>query len=346
MGRRRQVVGAAAALVAVGIALAAYFSQRKTVSRYDEAISYTRTHPAFTAKRTIEVSTAAELKAAIRNLRPGDLVKAITAFTVPGKTVIDNRLSSPAEIDLTGVRFVYSGGSKLPAVLLDNARNLRIFRGDASTQGTGGTCIIDYGSQYVLWWGFTAHDCGGSGLYASPINAPVDHDDFQGTIWRVGQNLEWDPHAEKGTGLHGANLWDSKYAYGFTNNRFAFDMHDIPTGACVQIGNKKAAEAGGNVLYEKCVHASKVARIQTGGNGLQLWGNTDDLGLNVKYLEVDRAEGYALWGGGVYPGRTLSGVTVDYGRASHTNLNPRYAGHSPWDSRHGGPTYGRVQPAP
>jgi hypothetical protein len=347
MRRRGLVVGAAGALVALGLALAAFFGQQTTGSTYDEAISYTQTHPAFAAKRTMEVSTAAQLKSAIRNLRPGDLVRATAGFTVPGETVIENRLSSPAEIDLTGVRFVYSGGDDLPAVWLDNAKNLQIFGGDASTARTGGACIVDYGSQHVLWWGFTAHDCGGSGLGASPVNAPVTGDDFQGTMWRVGQNPKWDPHAEKGTGLHGAILWDSQHTYAFTNNRFAFDMHDIPTGACVEVGNKNPAQAGGNVLYEKCVNATEVARIQTGGNGLQFWGYTDNLGLDVKYLEVDGAQGYALWGGGVYSGQTLAGVTVEYGRASHTNLNPRYAGHSPWGSiPGGGPMYRRVQPAP
>jgi hypothetical protein len=347
MNRKRLVVGATGALVAVVIALAAYLGQQKTLSTYDEAISYTRTHPAFAAKRTVKVSTAAQLKAAIRNLRPGDFVRATASFTVPGETVIENRLSSPAEIDVTGVRFVYSGGADLPAVWLNNAKNLHIFGGDTSTADTGGACIVVYGSQRVLWWGFTAHDCGGSGLGAATVNAPVNRDDFQGTIWRVGQNLKWDPHAEKGTGLHGAILWDSEHTYAFTNNRFAFEMHDIPTGACVEIGNKKAAQAGGNVLYEKCVNATEVARIQTGGNGLQLWGYTDNLGLDVKYLEVDSAQGYALWGGGVYSGQTLSGVAVEHGRASHTNLNPRYAGQSPWDSgRGGGPMYGRVQPPP
>jgi hypothetical protein len=347
MSRKWLAVGSAGALAAVGIALAAYFVQQKTLSRYDEAISYTRTNPSFTPKRTVEVSTATQLKTAIANLRPGDLVKATASFTVSGETVIKNRLSSAAELDLTGVSFLYLGGANLPAVWLNNVRNLHIFGGDASTANTGGACIVDYGSQHVIWWRFTAHDCGGSGIGISTTNAPVDHDDFQGTIWKAGQNLDWDPHAEKGTGLHGAILWDSKRTYGFTNNRFAFYVHDVPTGACVELGNKRPAEAGGNVLYEKCVDETEVAKIQTGGNGLQLWGYTDHLGLDVKYLEVDNAQGYALWGGGVYPGQRLSGVTVQYGRASDTNLNPRYAGQNPWDSEHGGgPVYGRVQPAP
>ena len=85
--------------------------------RYTQAISYTRKRPAFTPKRTIAVSNASELQAAISDLRPGDLVKATRRFTVSGETVIRNRLSAPAELDLSGVQFVYSDGTERPAVL-------------------------------------------------------------------------------------------------------------------------------------------------------------------------------------------------------------------------------------
>jgi hypothetical protein len=292
------------------------------------------------------VSDGAELRSAISTLRAGDLVKATTSFTVSGTTVIKNRLSSPAELDLSGVRFVYSGGQDYPAVWLDDAENVRIYGGDASTADTGGSCVDVYGSQHVLWWSFTAHDCGGSGFdVCTCAGLTVDHNDFQGTIWKVGQNLRWDPHPEKGSGEHAALLWDSKYTSAFTNNRFALYAHDIPTGACVEIGNKEAAPATGNVLYEKCVNATFVAKTQTGGNALQVWGYTDKLGLDVKYLEGENLQGYALRDGGVYSGQTLSGLTVEHGHASHTNKNPLYAGKSPWmtDS---GVVYGHVRPVP
>ena len=312
---------------------------------YPQAISYARQRPAFAAKRTIRVRTASQLLAAIANLRAGDSVRATQSFTVNGITVIRNRLDSPAELDLSGVHFVYSGGANHPALWLDNASHLYIYGGDLSTAGTGGNCLTDHGSQYVLWWGFTAHDCGNTGFSAQAIGGPVDHDDFQGTIWKVGQNLAWDPHSEKGTGLHGANLWDANQTGNFTNNRFAFYAHDIPTGACVEFGNDQpASQATGNVLYLKCVNATKVAQRQAGGNALQTWGDTNTLGLDVKYLEADNLQGYAFWGGGVYPGQNLHGVTIEYGRASHTDLNPRFAGRSPWDRRYG-VAYGRVRPA-
>jgi hypothetical protein len=311
---------------------------------YEDAISYTQTRPSFTPTRTVEVSNASQLLAAISNLEAGDLVKATGSFTVSGETVIKNRLSAPAELDLGGVSFVYSGGRNLPAVWLNNAQNVYIFGGDASTADTGGSCILDMGSQHVLWWGFTAHDCGGDGFAAYTATANVDHLDIQGTIWKVGQNLAWDPHAEKGTGLHCAGeLWDANTSYTFTNNRFAFSCHDIPTGDAVAFGNDQPGVAAtGNVLYLKAVNLTNVSLTQTGGNGLCLWGDTNTLGLDVKYLEVDNAQGRAVETHGVYSGQTLHGVTIEYGRASNTNLNTSLDSGTlsgvAWDTK-GNPVY-------
>ena len=314
---------------------------------YERATAYTSNRPSFTPKRTVAVGNASQLQAAISNLRPGDLVKATKPFTVSGTTVIRNRLSAPAELDLTGVSFVFSGGFNAQAVYINNARNLYIYGGDLSTSGTGGTCLTDHGSQHVLWWGFHVHDCGGSGFaaFTAPGSGPVDHDDFEGTITRVGQTLAWDPHSEKGTGVHGAILWDAPTSYAFTHNRFAFYAYNIPTGACVELGNEQpSSPASGNVLFEKCVNETEVATRQTGGNGLQLWGVTNRLGLDVKYLEVDHAQGKALEAHGLDRGQSVAGVTVEYGRATNTNLSSRFAGQSPWDS-YGGVVYKRVRPA-
>lgn len=314
---------------------------------YERATAYTSKRPSFTPKRTIAVGNASQLQAAISNLRPGDLVTATRTFTVSGTTVIRNRLSAPAELDLTGVSFVFSGGFNAQAVYINNARNLYIYGGDLSTSGTGGTCLTDHGSQHVLWWGFHVHDCGGSGFaaFTAPGSGPVDHDDFEGTITRVGQTLAWDPHSEKGTGVHGAILWDAPTSYAFTHNRFAFYAYNIPTGACVELGNEQpSSPASGNVLLEKCVNETEVATRQTGGNGLQLWGVTNRLGLDVKYLEVDHAQGKALEAHGLDRGQSVAGVTVEYGRATNTNLSSRFSGQSPWDS-YGGVVYKRVHPA-
>jgi hypothetical protein len=251
---------------------------------------------------------------------------------------------------LSGVHFVYSGGQNDPAVYLNNAQNLYIFGGDMSTADTGGQGILVAGSQHVLWWGFTIHDTGSTGFAARAINGPVDHDDFQGTIWKIGQNLAWDTHCanECGTGLHGANLYDSNQTNDFTNNRFAFYAHDIPTGACVEFGDENTvATATGNVLYLKCVNETEVSVRQTGGNGLQLWGYTKSVGLDVRYLEVDNAQGRALDSQGLLSGQSLAGVTVEYGTASNTNQNSQLNepnNQQPWDWR-GNVVYHDVSPA-
>jgi hypothetical protein len=298
---------------------------------YAAAIAYSRSRPGFVPVRRVGVGDASELRAALADLQAGDLVVATGSFTVSGETVIAKRLSGPAVLDLAGVSFVYSGGLDYPAVWLDNASNLRIYGGDLSTADTGGSCLSSYGGQDVTWWGFTAHDCGGTGVMVATVTAPAEHDDFQGTVWKVGQNLAWDPHLEKGSGLHCANL-DDGGQYAFQDNRFAFYCHDIPTGAAIEYGSRNIAPVH-NTIYLKADNLTFVSQTQTGGNAIQFWG-VNGQSADIKYLEVDNAQGYGLFDGGMYSGATLSGVTVEYGRATNTNQNPRLAGQNPWDSTH------------
>jgi hypothetical protein len=322
--------------------------QTTAVTGYEQAIAYTQSRPAFTPTRTINVSTASELKSALSNLRAGDLVKATAAFTVTGQTIISKRLPSWAVIDLSGydVKFVYAGGQNEPAVYLSDAENIRLYGGEATTVHTGGPCILAHGSQFITWWGFIAHDCGASGFIALTSGAPVDHLDIQGEIWNVSQNLAWDPHAEKGTGLHCAGEFaDAAGTYAFTNNRLAFYCHDIAYGNAFAFGDGQLADLSGNTLYLKAINLTFVAKTQTAGNAICLWGYTDHMGLDVKYVEVANATGYGLMDNGLSSGQTLSGVTVEYGRATNTNLNPRYAGQNPWKTDKG-VVYDDVLPAP
>jgi hypothetical protein len=309
---------------------------------YAAAIAYSRGSLGFTPLRVVEVGSAGALRAAISHLRVGDLVKASGSFVVSGETVIAKRLSAPAVLDLSGVSFVNSGGLNQPAVWLNNASNLRIYGGDLSTADTGGACLLSYGGQDVTWWGFTAHDCGGTGAAIATVSAAAEHDDFQGTIWKVGQNLARDPHAEKGSGEHCVNL-DDGGQYAFQDNRFAFYCHDIPTGAAIEYGSRNIPPVH-NAIYLKAANLTFVSQTQTGGNAIQFWG-VNGQSADIKYLAVAGAEGYGLFDGGMYSGTTLSGVTVEYGRASNTNQNPRYAGKNPWDSSHN-VAYKSVRPFP
>ena len=246
--------------------------------------------------------------------------------------VIKNRLSAPAEIDLTGVKIVYSGGSDENGVWVDNASNLYIF-GETSHLGYRWRLFARLRLPARPLVGLhrsrlRRHRLPGAGDRRPRRPRRLPRHDLE-----LGQNLAWDPHAEKGTGLHGANLWDANSTGNFTNNRFAFYAHDIPVGACVEFGNAQpSSQATGNVLYLKCVNATDVSTIQTGGNALQVWGDTNTLGLDVKYLEGDNLQGFAYFDHGISSGQTAKGVTIEYGSATNTNQNPRYADRNPWQN--------------
>lgn len=320
---------------------------------YDQAISYTQTRPAFTPTRTVNVSDGASLKAAVANLAVGDLVQASAPFTYSTSTCsvlnINKSLTGWAEIDLTGVTISYTGTSNCHGVDIGPASHIRIYGGTVTTNNLGGTCISDHGSNNVLWWGFTVHDCGGSGvaiLAASDGGGPPDHLDFQGDIYNI-TTPTWDPHSEKGTGDHGAILWDGSVSLPFTNNRLAFNVHDTTEGACVEIGQSPGSStpSSGNTLYMKCNSNPCKASVQTCGNGLELWGQTSNLGLDVKYIQVDNYAGYPIYGGAISSSQNAAGVTVEYGRATNDKTNPYPSQPYFWDNVDG-IVYQDVQPTP
>jgi hypothetical protein len=316
------------------------------VASYRHAISYTQERPAFMPVREIDVSSAAGFKNALASLQPGDLVKATAPFTVYGTTRITSQLSSWAVLDLgDDVTFDYNGGKNDAAVYLHNPSYIRIYGGMVTTDDSGGGCIVSHGMTHILWWGFYVHDCGGTGLGMMGANdgGPTANNDFQGEITKAGENDSWDPHTEKGSGQHGANLDDGGY-FPFEYNRIALDIHDQPSGAGIEYGASSGFPPQHNTIIERAVNLTFASTVQTGGNAIQFWG-IDGQSADIKYLEVSNAQGYGLFAGGMYSGTTLSGVTLEHGRASNTNLNPRYAGQGPWQPTHG-VIYQGVQPAP
>jgi hypothetical protein len=321
---------------------------------WDQEVAYTNSRPGFVASRTIAVDSASGLLSALANLKPGDYVKATAPFTVRGETIIDKQLSAPAVVDLgTGanaVHFVYDGGQNLPAVWLNHAANIRFYGGDLTTASTGGSGLLMHGGTNILWWYFRIHDCGGSGL-AGFNTAPFSGNDLYGEITHSGLQYAWDPHAEKGSGMHGAIFEDAGSLNAFTNNRIALYVHDQPSGAALEWGNSQAgAPSDGNLIYLKAVNLTFKSLLQTGGNALQLWGGST-LGAEVAYLEVVNTQGRAVDCNGCYDASgtgTASGVTVDYAVASSTNqnwaLNEPY-NTLPYDWR-GGVRYLNVTPTP
>jgi hypothetical protein len=315
---------------------------------YDSAIAYTATRPPFNVLREVDVSSQAQLETAVANIRAGDLVKATSGFAVDGEFQISVNPSGPAEIDLgTGadaVRFSYTGSIDLPSVWIVNASNLRIFGGDlhgAPPGQVGGGELTVYRATNILWWGFHIHDVPGNGLNLAPVYGPITGCDLQGEIDHWGQNTSGDPHAEKGTGIHAANIADVTGSV-YTNNRLALYAHDGPAGAAIQIGNPDATgEISGDTIILKAVNLTKTATSQVAGNALQEWGGVP-MQITVPYLEATNLTGRGVDTNGVYGGVSQAGVKIVYGRAHNTNLNPYLAQTessispaTPWDPRHG-----------
>lgn len=352
---RMQAALAALAVMAFVSAHAAVGAATTSPPTYASEIAYTQTRPAFTPTRTIDVASASQFTSAVSNLHPGDLVKATAPFTVSGETIIGNRLSAPAVIDLSGatVKFVYSGGQNTPAVWIKNVQNLRIFGGDLSTADTGGSCLNWTASQHSLWWGWKAHDCGGTGL--SMFNAkpgysyagPVSYDDVQGEAWKFGQHRAWDPHAEKCSGLHGANLADDNN-YSFDHNRIALYAHDSAcAGAGIEFGSSHSTNIpANNTIILKATNLSFLSKTQTGGNCYQTWGYGNK-STDLEYLECSNVTGHPYWSHGLNdtPNNELGTDTVDYARAANVRQNPRYVQDPNYDKT-GATVFKDVAPMP
>lgn len=287
--------------------------------------------PRFRPTKTVDVRTAAEFWRAWNRLRPREEID-VHGVTFAGEAVFRKKLPGWAEVHFDSrTRFTGTPGSHLPAAWIVNCRRVRFYGGNL-TNARGGTGITIYDSSWVTWWNFVIHDTAGTALFVAGIHAPNSHLDLKGAIYHWGLNLALDPHSEKGTGLHGANLADSPF--GVRDSRFALDLRDGATGAGVEAGGNASTDFfTHNTLYLRCRDLTKVALRLTAGNCLQLWG------VNVtyndfRYIEAKNLTGRPFQTGGMLDGQSLSTDRVVYGRAIHTNLNPR-VGPVRWDRQYG-----------
>jgi hypothetical protein len=228
--------------------------------------------PPFAPARTIVVSTAAAFWSAWSRIQPGDEID-VHGVAFSGEAVFAKQLSGWAEVHFdAATTFTGLAGKNLPAVWIDASRHVR-FYGGTITNPQGGAGVLVYDSADVSWWNFAIHDVGGSGLMVQGIRTANTNLDFKGEISHWGENPALDPHAEKGTGLHGALLADADY--GVENSRFALFLHDGDAGAGLEAGGARSTDVfAHNTLYLRCRNLTMRATSQVGGNCVQLWGAT------------------------------------------------------------------------
>lgn len=306
-----------------------------TTPTWEIVTAYARQRVPFMPTRTVTVASAAQLTSAIGNLRAGDLVKASAPFTVAEEFKITAAPPAQAMLDLTGVTFTgYSVNSQLPAVWLVGNVNLVVLL-DQVTNPLGGAGVLSYGASNCIVRVNRIYNTGADAIGLLPAQGNIDSCDFyvaDASQW--GQNLANDPHSEKGTGLHGAQVSDAAGAV--TNTRLAIYGHDGPTGACVQYGSSGGSTTGNRLLI-KAERMTKASTSQKAGNALNLWGH-DPISGAVEYLEATDCQGYAVSVDNEYHA-DFSKVTVKYGRATNCNLNPKWPAPA-WQT---GPTYQDVR---
>jgi hypothetical protein len=344
------------ALAAAGAAIVGYRELAPSGPRtFSQATSYKGHRPAFEPVRTIRVATQSELAAAVSRLRPGDYVQATDGFPVTGEFVIARRLAPPgAVIDLGSgagaVRFDYGGIGDFPSVWIHDSSHLQLYGGRVTNPAGGAGISIHGDTSSVRWWGFSVRDTAGMGLEVLPTAGPIAGVDLEGEITRWGLLPERDPHREKGTGLHAANLGDVDGG-ALTDSRFAIDASDGP-GAAVQVGNPTASGSiAGITLILAAERLRFEAREQVAGNGLQLWGGVP-VDAKVPFITTKDTDGRAVDAQGVYDGVSMAGVRILYGRAADCCSNPHLRTteaavppRAPWDPR-AGIDYRDVSPSP
>lgn len=240
-------------------------------------------------------------------------------MTISGQVIFGQKLSSPAEIHFDpGVYFTgTAAGTQLPSVWIHGS-NLQLYGGDV--RGLGNDCVKvmaasadTSGPTNIRWWGVKLHDCGGNGFSAQGNKYPNSNLDISAEVWNAGQNLALDPHAVKGTGLHGAYIGGGDSP---TSGRFVFDVHDQPTGA--------ALEAGANLqnadIWLRAARLTWSGTPGLAGNAFQPWGSSNK-NVVVHDLEVTDITGHALFDESLSGG---SGNVVQYARSTGVAASPVY----------------------
>lgn len=274
--------------------------------------------PAFTPSRTVTVATQAAFNTAWAALQPGDLIN-VNGATFTGQVALLNKtLSGWAEVHFDGATRFLGGGSKgLNAVWVKGLAKVRLYGGDLTNSTGNGFRVED--SDDFTWWGFNVHDVAGQCGLAFGIAKPADRLDLRGELSHCGNDLSLDPHAEKGTGLHGLYLAGGSYR---TSGTFIISAHDLPTGAAIEIG----PHMQNSVIEVDARRLTKVATQQVAGNALQFWGS-DFRNIRVPYLYAEDLVGRAVETDALSTTNAPGTIVVEYARATRVRLTPAYPTH-------------------
>jgi hypothetical protein len=200
------------------------------------------------------------------------------------------------------------------------------------------------------WTGFVVDQVADTGVAVYPVGGDITHLTLAGRTGSSSQDLAYDPHMEKGTGLHGWNIADANGGY-VSDSTFAADTLGQATGAAVSIETDRVRSDV--VIYARARHLGFAlpgtswtgdAQIQVAGNVIELWDVGGKAGsLDIRYAEGNDIQGRILDTNGC--SGDLSSVRLDYGRATGPILQNPLLSRVAYQGKNG-LRLGDVQPLP
>ncbi|HXH97222.1 MAG TPA: hypothetical protein VNH40_08440, partial [Gaiellaceae bacterium] len=301
----------------------------------------------------ITVASASAFNAAVANAKAGQTINVLGNVQIPGKFTGFNRVISGGTVNVVfqpGAGFTGMAGTRLPAVWIKGSGGWRIWGGTITNPDGNGILVYAMPGPFV-WTGFRVSNTGDTCVAVYPVDGNINGLTLKGVAGTADPNLSFDPHAEKGTGIHAWNIADASGGL-VQNSTFAADTLDQATGAAVEI---KTGQIGANVtVFARAKHLgfplagttwNGYATQQTAGNVIQLWGTTVNGNLNVKYAEGNGIQGRILETGGMYGGASLANAYLDYGTATGLILESPLVSKIAYNARDG-IHLGDVSPTP
>jgi hypothetical protein len=323
------VVGSASAFSA---ATAVAATSPTGTPTYESQTAYLNT-PKPDLSNAIVVSSAAQFVSAMASAAAGQTYDVLGTVKITSQFNSWNRVVAGGVVNVVlepGMTFAGDSRTGYNAVHLQDSGGWRIWGGTLANPYGGGIHVYSIPGPFT-WTGFTVGQVGGTGLSVFPVpttltpSGNISNLTLSGAMGSSSENLSYDPHAEKGTGLHCSNIADPPYGGGggiVQNSTFAVDCLNQATGAAVEINSNRSSNV---VIFARATHLGFAlpgttwpgyATNQVAGNVIQLWGGSSGGRLDIRYAEGNDIQGRILETNGVSSGADISQVSLDYGRAT------------------------------
>lgn len=191
-------------------------------------------------------------------------------------------------------------------------------------------CVLDNMYQHNV--------AGGGGGFVTASDGSDIHDNLiVSEIHHFCTNATFDPHAEKGTGVHGILVADAN-PFVFHHNKVAIWATDASPygGSAIETGTPNSGNAPhDNEYWVRAERLTMKAISQVAGNAVNLWGTTASHGEVFHVVEALDCAGRAVDTNGYGSDLAAGAVRVVYGRADGCAYAPSdgFVGQ-PWDPRH------------